>query len=316
MKYLQVGIITTEEGIEELTGLLLVHGIDETVVDNPNTAREILDKKNDYEWDYVEESAFNTDYDPKITFYLDEGEEGNKTLEEIKTAIGKLAEEDKENVLGSLEISVEVIDDQDWMNSYKDHFKTIQLTDNIIVKPSWEEVPEGNTKKVLELDPGMAFGTGDHATTSLCAKLMDKAGCQGKDVLDVGTGSGILAICADLLGAKNVLGIDIDPIAVEIANENGEYNHCGSNVKFVQGDLTKGTDFRADIVVANLMAEIVIMLAEAVKKHMKPGALFISSGILVEKEKKVTDAFEKLGLEVVEIQEEGEWSAIVAKANE
>ena len=316
MKYLQVGIITTEEGIEELTGLLLVHGIDETVVDNPNTAREILDKKNDYEWDYVEEAAFNTDYDPKITFYLDDSEEGKKTLEEIKGAIEQLGKDDKENILGSLEISVDVIDDQDWMNSYKDHFKTIQLTDNIIVKPSWEEIPEGNTKKVLELDPGMAFGTGDHATTSLCAKLMDKAGCQGKDILDVGTGSGILAICADLLGAKNVLGIDIDPTAVEVAKENGEYNHCGSNVQFVQGDLTKGTDFKADIVVANLMAEIVIMLAEAVKKHMKPGALFISSGILVEKEKKVTDAFDKLGLEVVEILEEGEWSAIVAKANE
>ena len=316
MKYLQVSITTTEEGIEELTGLLLVHGIEETVVDNPNTAREILDKKNDYEWDYVEEAAFSTDYDPKISFYLDDSDEGREILDEIKKALVELKAKDMENILGATDVTVEVIDDQDWMNSYKDHFKTIQLTDNIIVKPSWEDIPEGNTKKVLELDPGMAFGTGDHATTSLCAKLMDKAGCKGKDVLDVGTGSGILAICADLLGARNVLGIDIDPIAVEVAKENGGYNHCGSNVKFVQGDLTKGTDFRADIVVANLMAEIVIMLAEAVKKHMKPGAIFISSGILVEKEKKVTDAFEKLGLEVVEIQEEGEWSAIVAKANE
>ena len=316
MKYLQVDIITTEEGIEELTGLLLVHGISETVVDNPGTALEVLNKKNDYEWDYVEESAFNTDYDPKISFYLDDSEEGKSNLEEIKNALVNLKTEDKNNILGSLDLSVTVIDDQDWMNSYKDHFKTIQLTDNIIVKPSWEEVPEGNTKKVLELDPGMAFGTGDHATTSLCAKLMDKAGCQGKDILDVGTGSGILAICADLLGGKNILGIDIDPIAVEVAKENGKYNNCGPNVRFIEGDLTKGTDFKADIVVANLMAEIVIMLAEAVKKHMKPGAIFISSGILIEKKKKVTDAFEKLGLEVVEILDEGEWSAIVAKANE
>lgn len=316
MKYLQVSITTTEEGIEELTGLLLVHGIDETVVDNPNTAREILDKKNDYEWDYVEEAAFNTDYDPKISFYLDDNDEGRNSLGDIKEALAELKIKDTNNVLGAMDVSVEVIDDQDWMNSYKDHFKTIQLTDNIIVKPSWEEIPENNTKKILELDPGMAFGTGDHATTSLCAKLMDKAGCKGKDVLDVGTGSGILAICADLLGAENVLGIDIDPIAVEVAKENGGYNHCGDNVKFIQGDLTKGTDFKADIVVANLMAEIVIMLAEAVKKHMKPGAIFISSGILVDKEKKVTDAFERLGLEVIEIQEEGEWSAIVAKVNE
>ena len=316
MKYLQVSIITTEEGIEELTGLLLVHGIEETVVDNPGTAKEVLNKKNDYEWDYVEESCFNTDYDPKITFYLDDSEEGKATLAEVREAVESLGKDDKENVLGSLEMSMEVIDDQDWMNSYKDHFKTIQLTDNIIVKPSWEDLPADNTKKVLELDPGMAFGTGDHATTSMCAKLMDKAGCQGKDILDVGTGSGILAICADLLGGRNILGIDIDPIAVEVAKENGAFNHCGSNVRFMEGDLTKGTDFKADIVVANLMAEMVIMLAEAVKKHMKPGALFISSGILVEKKKKVTDAFEKLGLEVIEIVDEGEWSAIVAKADE
>ena len=316
MKYLQVTVTTTEEGIEELTGLLLVHDIMETVVENPGTAREVLNKKNDYEWDYVEESCFNTDYDPKISFYLDDDKSGQNKLEEIKDALKVLLSEDENNMLGSLEVNVDVIDDEDWMNSYKDHFKTIQLTDNIIVKPSWEEIPEGNTKKVLELDPGMAFGTGDHATTSLCAQLMDKAGCEGKDILDVGTGSGILAICADLLGGKEILGIDIDPIAVEVAKENGKYNNCGSNVKFKVGDLTKGTDFKADIVVANLMAEIVIMLAGAVKKHMKPGAIFISSGILLEKKKKVTDAFEELGLSVVEVLDKGEWSAIVAKVNE
>lgn len=315
MKYLQVSIITREEAIEELTGLLLVHGIEETVVDNPATALEILNKKKDYEWDYVEESCLNMEGDPKITFYLSDDEEGRALLEEVREAVSALGEAEGEKA-GSLEIICEEIDDQDWMNSYKDHFRTRKLTESIIVKPSWEDVPEGTEEKVLELDPGMAFGTGDHATTSMCAKLMEKYGCEGKDILDVGTGSGILAICADLLGAGEILGIDIDPVAVEVAAENGKINGCGANVRFEYGDLTKGTDFRADIVVANLMAEMVVMLAEAVKKHMKPGAVFISSGILVEKKKMVTDAFADLGLRVIETVDEGEWSAVVAEADE
>lgn len=217
------------------------------------------------------------------------------------------------NQMGRLDVEVATIDDQEWMNSYKDHFKTIDLTDHIIVKPSWEDVPEGNTKQVLELDPGMAFGTGDHETTSMCAVLMDEVGCEGKDVLDVGTGSGILAIAADLLGAKEILGVDIDPIAVEVAIENGKINKCGDNVKFIEGDLTKGIDFKGDIVVANLMAEMVVMLTKAVKNHMKPGAVFISSGILVEKKNLVLDALKEVGLEPIKIIDKGDWSAIAAR---
>ena len=166
---------------------------------------------------------------------------------------------------------------------------------------------------MLELDPGMAFGTGDHETTSMCAVLMDEVSCEGKDVLDVGTGSGILAIAADLLGANEILGVDIDPIAVEVAIENGKINNCGDNVKFIEGDLTKGIDFKADIVVANLMAEMVVMLTKAVKNHMKAGSVFISSGILVEKKDMVIEALKEVGLEPFKIIDKGDWSAIAAR---
>lgn len=206
-----------------------------------------------------------------------------------------------------------MVDDGQWKDSYKEHFKTIDLTDNIIVKPSWEPVPENNTKKILELDPGMAFGTGDHATTSMCAVLMDEAGCEGKKVLDIGTGSGILAIAADLLGASDILGVDIDPSAVEVAIENAEVNGCGDNVRFIEGDLTKGIDFRADIVVANLMAEMVVMLISSVREHMLPEGVFISSGILVEKKDMVIKALDKAGFETVKVMKKGEWCAILAR---
>lgn len=224
-----------------------------------------------------------------------------------------MAKEDGEGVLGRLEIETTVVDDGQWKDSYKEHFKTIDLTDNIIVKPSWEPVPENNTKKILELDPGMAFGTGDHATTSMCAVLMDEAGCEGKKVLDIGTGSGILAIAADLLGASDILGVDIDPSAVEVAIENAEVNGCGDNVRFIEGDLTKGIDFRADIVVANLMAEMVVMLISSVREHMLPEGVFISSGILVEKKDMVIKALDKAGFETVKVMKKGEWCAILAR---
>lgn len=313
MRYLQTQIYTTDTGIEELTGLLMRFNIDQTVVESPETAHEILDKKHDYEWDYVDEDFIDDNAEPKITFYLTDDEDGRKLLNMVKEAVIHMAKEDGEGVLGRLEIETTVVDDGQWKDSYKEHFKTIDLTDNIIVKPSWEPVPENNTKKALELDPGMAFGTGDHATTSMCAVLMDEAGCEGKKVLDIGTGSGILAIAADLLGASDILGVDIDPSAVEVAIENAEANGCGDNVRFIEGDLTKGIDFRADIVVANLMAEMVVMLISSVRKHLLPEGVFISSGILVEKKDMVIEALDKAGFETVKVMEKGEWCAILAR---
>ena len=313
MRYLQTQIYTTDTGIEELTGLLMRFNIDQTVVESPETAHEILDKKHDYEWDYVDEDFIDDNAEPKITFYLSDDEDGRKLLNMVKEAVTHMAREDGEGVLGRLEIETTVVDDGQWKDSYKEHFKTIDLTDNIIVKPSWEPVPENNTKKILELDPGMAFGTGDHATTSMCAVLMDEAGCEGKKVLDIGTGSGILAIAADLLGASDILGVDIDPSAVEVAIENAEANECGDNVRFIEGDLTKGIDFRADIVVANLMAEMVVMLISSVKEHMLPDGVFISSGILVEKKDMVIEALDKAGFETVKVMKKGEWCAILAR---
>lgn len=316
MKYFEVNIFTTEEGIEEVTGALLSLGIEETVVDNPLTAVEILSKKNDYDWDYVDDDFVDMEAEPKITFYANDDEEGKALVEAVTKKIKEMSDADTQKVLGTLAMETVVIDDQDWMNSYKDHFKTIELTEHLIVKPSWEEVPEDTDKLVMQLDPGMAFGTGDHETTSMCAVLMDEFGCKGKDVLDVGTGSGILAIAADLLGGNEILGVDIDPIAVEVAIENGQINGCGENVRFIEGDLTKGIDFKADIVVANLMAEMVVMLTKAVKNHMKSGAIYISSGILNEKKDMVIEALNEAGLEVVKVLDKGDWSAIAARNNE
>ncbi|MEG0292553.1 MAG: 50S ribosomal protein L11 methyltransferase [Anaerovoracaceae bacterium] len=317
MKYIEASIITTDFGIEEVTATLMNIGITESVIDNPRTAIEQLEKKNSYDWDYVDENIIDKNEDPKITVYLEDTAEGKVKFEELKNALAELKSLEgtfgENGNLGSLELKVNVIDDEDWMNSYKEHFKTIKLTDSIVVRPSWEEDEIPNDMKVLELDPGMAFGTGDHETTAMCATLMEEFGCDGKSVLDVGTGSGILAIAASLLGAKDILGVDIDPIAVEVAKENVEMNKCEGNIVIKEADLTKGIDFKGDIVVANLMAEMVVMLSKAVKNHMNEGGVFISSGILNEKKDMVIEGLNEVGLTVVKVLDRGDWSAIAAK---
>ncbi|MBR4023827.1 MAG: 50S ribosomal protein L11 methyltransferase, partial [Firmicutes bacterium] len=218
---------------------------------------------------------------------------------------------------GPLTVTTSLHDDSEWKDNWKEYFKPQQVSERIIVCPTWEEYElseedKAAGKKILRIDPGMAFGTGTHETTSLCLKAMEKYMAPGASVLDVGCGSGILSIAADLLGAGDVLGIEIDPVAVEVSRENLELNGCGENVRVIEGDLTKGVDYKADVVVANLMADLVEMLSPDVRRHMKPGARYISSGIIDEKLEEVAQAIRDCGFEIEEIKEDGMWRAIVA----
>lgn len=317
MKYSEIKIKTSEGGMETVTGLLLSLGIEETVINAGSTAMDILDKKEGYEWDYVNPDIFtgekiSSQNEAEILFYLSQDDEGEKLYSLVEEKIQELKKADIGD-LGALKVEKTVVDDCDWIKIYRDSLKAIALGDRIIVKPTWKEIENLDNKIEINLDPGMAFGTGDHPTTSMCAELMIECGCEGKDILDVGTGSGILAIIAQKLGGNHILGVDIDEIAVEVARENGRINNCTDNVIFEAGDLTKGLDFQADIVVGNLMAEVVIMLSEAVKNHMKPNGVFISSGILIEKEDMVKKALQNNGLKIEKVTREGEWCAIMAR---
>lgn len=323
MKYIEVTIYTTKHGLDPLTCILTDMGIAGFVVEDAADVAELMNKKNDYDWDYVDPSVLQqAEREESITFYLEEseisglteaGEQGKQpTLREIEAVLAELRRTRPD--FGNLRMEANGVDDGDWKDQWKAYFKPKKITDRLTVMPTWESYEGAEDELIIQIDPGMAFGTGTHETSSLCLRLLEKYLVSGQDtVLDVGCGSGILSIAAALLEAKTVKGIEIDPLAVEVAKENVELNGLTDRISVVQGDLTKGLDDRVDLVVANLMADLVILLSADVAKHLKDKGLYISSGILVEKRDLVKDAIQKSGFMVVEILEDGEWCAIVAQ---
>lgn len=309
MKYIEVTVRTEENKIDPLTCILMDMGIAGFVVSDPEDVREFLSKKNPYDWDYVDPDVLvQEEQKPGITFYLDDDEKGRALLRQIEKRLAQ--EEQGEEVY---QLSTRVADDAEWKDNWKEYFKPARVTDRLVVKPSWEEYERQEGDLVIEIDPGMAFGTGTHATTGMCMQLLEKyIGDSGDVVLDVGCGSGILAMAAAFLGAERTVGVDLDPVAVEVAEENVKNNGLSERIEIMEGDLTKGLSLKADIVVANLMADLVIMLAKDVAKHLRGKGIFISSGILAEKKESVVEALGECGFSVLEIRERDGWCAIAA----
>ena len=323
MKYIQADIHVNREGIEPVLTALMNVDIMDTVVEDPADIADLLDKDQDWEWDYVDDSVIEMqNAEPKVTVYMEDDEEGRRRLAALQGAIETLKAEAAagaygENVdLGPLTVDVYVEDDSEWKDNWKEFFKPKKVGKRIVVKPTWYDYEKEEGDLVIEIDPGMAFGTGTHETTSLCLRLMEDYMQDGDKVLDVGCGSGILAIAGALLGSPEVLGVEIDPVAVEIAQENLELNGVTGVARAQYGYLTKGIDFKAEIVVANLMADLVMMLSADVAKHILPGGKYISSGILVEKRDQVAAVIRDCGFDIVEIREDGMWCAIVATPKE
>lgn len=298
MKYIEVKIMTTISKLEEVEIKLLDMGIVEYIVNDPRDIEDYLEKKHSYDWDFMSDEVIaQKDKEPELVIYFNNDKDSNIKLELVKKEFKN--------------ISIVIRDDKDWKDKWKEYFVPINITDKLVIKPSWCDYDLKEGEIVLEIDPGMAFGTGTHETTSMCVKLLEKYIEEGMDVLDVGTGTGILAIAAKLLGAKNVLGVDIDPEAIIAAKENSELNKLEIDIK--EADLTKGVGFKADIIVANLVAGLNISLASGANNHLKDGGIYISSGILVEQKENVVRAIEDKGFDKIEVLEDGIWCAIVVR---
>lgn len=265
-----------------------------------------------------------------VSFYLeDNGEDYTELLKDVRMALEELR---KIVDVGSCEITSDQTEDLDWINNWKQFFSSFYI-DDILIKPTWEELKEEDKDKFLiEIDPGVSFGTGKHETTQLCIRQLLKYIRGDKDftpnttapkVLDVGCGSGILSIVALKLGAKEVVGTDLDPDCMTSTHDNMEVNHLDQNLgTFYIGNLIDDVQLQEkvgteeyDIVVANILADVIIPMAPVIPARMKKGAYFITSGIIDFKENEVKEAIEKAGLEVVEINHQGEWVNITARKN-
>jgi ribosomal protein L11 methyltransferase len=209
---------------------------------------------------------------------------------------------------GSGDIAVRWVEDDDWATAWRKYFKPIRFG-RVVVKPSWEDYSPEPDDVVVEIDPGMAFGTGNHPTTALCLQLLQEIVSGGEIVLDVGTGSGILAIAAAKLGASSVTGIDIDPVAVEAARGNVEMN--GLHLAIEVADSPAAYEGTADIVVANIVPNVIIGMADALCSKVAPGGTLVTSGIVVERAGEVRARLESLGMELLNERREGDWVALI-----
>ncbi|RHB42513.1 50S ribosomal protein L11 methyltransferase [Dorea formicigenerans] len=255
-----------------------------------------------------------------LTFYLDEEEDVAPVLMNVRKEL-----EDMRAFLDVGECTIEEseTEDVDWVNNWKQYFHQFYI-DDILVIPSWEKVkPEDSDKMVIHIDPGTAFGTGMHETTQLCIRALKKYVTSETEILDVGCGSGILGMLALKFGAKHSLGTDLDPCAIDATHENMEVNGIRKDQYEVMiGNIIDDTAVqdavgyeKYDIVAANILADVLVPLTPVIIHQMKPGAVYITSGIIEDKEQVVVDVVKAAGLEVLEVNHQGEWVSVVARKN-
>ena len=307
MDWIEITISTNTEGAEIVSEALLRQGAAGTQIidraDVPDPAKptgywELIDPQ------MIEEMP--EEVQVKAWF---ESVEALRGLENILKALPDMAGFD----LGALTVRSQGVQEQDWSECWKQYYKPFRAGERLVIKPSWENWDAQPGDLIIELDPGMAFGTGTHETTAMCVEMIEKHYRGGK-VLDVGTGSGILAIAAARLGATEVLGVDIDPMAVRVAKENIEKNGLTDVIEVREGDLVAGLDgVKCDFAVANILADVIALLAGPLRRHLTPGAQFVCSGILREREDDVKRVLTENGYRLFDRLQKGDWVALAAR---
>lgn len=296
MKFQHITVKTTHDYADLVASAMFNAGAEGVEILDSEDLRELL--RSDTVWDYVDENLLVADPVVRVSAVTAIGNAGFSAS--LADELDALAE--RGAYIG--EVESRVIDDEDWANEWKKYFKPI-VTDSVTVVPTWIAYSPREGEKLLRLDPGMAFGTGEHATTRMCLELMRAA---GRGVIDVGCGSGILGIAAAITGAKSVYMCDIDPQAVKAARNNAELN--GVVCEIEQADLL-ATSRRAELILANLTADLLIRMAPAVREHLEEGGKLVVSGIIAERLDEVKDAFSRLGYKIEKEAAEGDWRALV-----
>ncbi|WP_182103693.1 50S ribosomal protein L11 methyltransferase [Niallia taxi] len=310
MKWSEITIHTTNEAIEPISNILHEAGASGVVIEDPF---ELIKEREDrfgeiYQLnpdDYPQEGVLVKAYLP-INSFLGE------TVEEIKEAINNLILFNID--IGLNKVTIMEVNEEEWATAWKKYYHPVKISEKFTIVPTWEEyTPVNSDELIIELDPGMAFGTGTHPTTVLCIQALERIVKKGDTVIDVGTGSGVLSIAASMLQAKSVLALDLDEVAVQSAKLNLKLNKVHETATVQQNNLLDGITQESDVIVANILAEVIVRFTEDVYRLLKEDGYFIASGIILQKKEEVKAAILASGLEIVETVQMEDWISITAK---
>lgn len=310
VKWSEISIHTTNEAVEPISNILHEAGASGVVIEDP---LELVKERKDqfgeiYQLDphdYPEEGVI-------VKAYLTVNSFLNETIDEIKEAINNLVLYNID--IGKNNVSISEVNEEEWATAWKKYYHPVKISERFTIVPTWEDYsPVSSDELIIELDPGMAFGTGTHPTTVMCIQALERTVKEKDIVVDVGTGSGVLSIAAAMLGAEKVTALDLDEVAVESARLNVELNKVQEVVTVAQNNLLDGVEAGADIVVANILAEIILKFTKDAASIVKPNGYFIVSGIIQQKKQDVKEALIGAEFEIIETIEMEDWVAIIGK---
>ena len=307
MNWTEVQIKTTAELEDVISNILYDVGANGLAIEDPRDILEMMKSKGD--WDFIDSSLINKELDGiLIKAYFSESDDLENIIQEIKSRI----DNNPELIADENIVTINVVDDNDWAESWKKYYKPIRIGKNIIIKPSWEDYKLSEDDIMIELDPGMAFGTGTHETTIMCTEALEKLVKADDIVYDIGCGSGILSIVAAKLGASKVVGVDLDELCVKVSNKNIELNNVEDLIEIKNGNLLDVVEGKADIIVSNIVAEIIAGMTKDLKEYLNDNGIFITSGIIIDKIELVEKALLENGFKVLDIMKKNEWACIIA----
>lgn len=306
MKWTKLIINLNPMAVEAVANMVMELGIEGIEIDDNVLSEE--DKEAMYVG-YVDDSIVPLD-EHRVIAYLDESQNVMKIKGQVEEGLGRVKEFLE---LGSAHIEIEEMPEENYEEKWKEFYSSFRVGERIIVTPIWEEVEACDDDILIKVDPGMAFGSGTHETTSMCMEILLEEDVEGKSVVDVGCGSGILGITAAKLGASEVSGVDIDEAAVSIAKENVLTNEVDKVMSVYHGNLLDQVSEKADMVVANILADVIVMIAADVKKVLADDGVFIASGIILDKTEEVKMALDAVGFSEIVVKEQGEWAAMTAR---
>ncbi|OQO79645.1 50S ribosomal protein L11 methyltransferase [Enterococcus durans] len=313
MKWNEVKVETASEAVEAVSNILMEAGASGVAIEDAldienfqsDQYGEILNKE---DFTYLKEGAIVMAYFPE-TIFLPE------IVPFIKERVTKLPEYGL--AIGKNSVTASEVEESNWATAWKKYYHPVRITRMLTIVPSWENYQTNDPlEKIITLDPGMAFGTGTHPTTSLTLQALETVLRGGETVLDVGTGSGVLSIASKYLGAKDVYAYDLDEVAVRSAKENMDMNEVAKDVHVAANDLLKGIEIESDVIVANILADIILLMIPDAWRLLKQTGSLIVSGIIEDKKQMVIDAMETQGFVVEQIFQQKDWYAIILKKPE